>query len=193
MGVGDCADLYQFKGTQCSSSATFLDQIFIMCDSYVIPYFVIFVTSLFLSFYVCFCFLRGFNSKMVSISACVIQRVVVSSVPSCVLLLLTCLCTLSNDGLTTYRGWPTSPFLPICINHSLDLTVTRQHGQGDAQPLCRNEATNPEKGRPACLPEWQMCLWPTYSNRLTLCELLVCERMSASVCKRMGTSLYDMT
>lgn len=96
MGVGDCADLYQIKGTQCSSSATFLDQIFIMCDSYVIPYFVIFVTSLFLSFYVCFCFLRGFNSKIVSISACVFQRVVVSSVPSCVLLLLTFLCTLSQ-------------------------------------------------------------------------------------------------
>ena len=55
-----------------------------------------------------------------------------------------------DDGLTTYRGWPTSPCLPICINHSLDLTVTRQQRRGDVQPPCRNQDTSPENVRLSC-------------------------------------------
>lgn len=55
-----------------------------------------------------------------------------------------------RDGPSTYHSWPTSPCLPICINRSLDLTVTRQHRRGDVQPPCRNQATNPENGKLCC-------------------------------------------
>lgn len=84
-----------------------------------------------------------------------------------------CLCWLAiarcpSDGVITYRSWPTSPCLPICINHSGDLTVTRQRRQRRGpDPGAENQATNPETGRRACqsdecahsLPARNLILW----------------------------------
>lgn len=86
-------------------------------------------------------------SFIISVSLCVFQLVVVYSVPGfCWAAFIHC----PSHGLTTYLGWPTSPCLPICINRSLDPTVTRQLRRGVAQPPCRNQATNPLNEKPAC-------------------------------------------
>lgn len=60
-----------------------------------------------------------------------------------------------SSGLTTDRFWPRGPCQPIYINHTLDVTVTRQRRQTAAHPEME---MGPPTRRAAGLPRWQM--WP---------------------------------